>query len=540
MLVDIPNLLKPNSVRGGQRAPCFWFPLLWASGVLLAGPTVRAQQSTSLYFDALRQVHTGNFAQGCATAERVVQQQPRQFAAYNLLGVCAIRRGDREAAEALFGKSLALNPQFSEARVNLALTLIQRGKQKDAAVQLKEVLRLDPNNATALYHLGTIETSSGASAMAVTHLSRAHDLSPSDVRITLALARCYLAEGQREAAAKLVNPVLGREEPSQILLSAVLIAVEAGQHDLVRQALEQVLRRGPKALEEILSQARELSTQGSYETVRGLLEAVGSAGENSSEWNALLGYAEYKLRDPSKASAHLRRAIELAPQVEEYYLKMGELLLFYNSDQAAAVFCKRGLQNIPNSAALHFALAVADWSHQLDSDAAIEQLNTALRIEPDFQSALELLCLIQHRQKKWGALEQTADHLIRVNPNFSPGYYFKGAALEAKAPRSEKPEATLAAARKLLEQSVRLEPQFAESHVGLGELLEAQGELGRAIAEYQQAIKIDPNNSQGFYHLANAYRRAGEPEKSKLALEKFNQLKGQKEEGWAELFHIAK
>lgn len=540
MLADLPNLVKSNPRKGDRRA--FFWPLLWASYIWLVGPIVSAQQSSSLYSEALRELHGGDFVQGCVKAEKVVQQDPRHFPAYNLLGVCAVRRGDAVSAESYFRKSLALNPRFSEARINLALNLLQRGKLQAATTQLDEVLKLEPNNAIALYHLGKSETVAGASAKAVTHLRRAHELSPDDVQIALALAKAYLAAGQREAAVKLVEPILGKEQPSQILLPAALIALEAGQEDLAVQALEQQLHRDPKILEEILSQARELSTQGRYEIVRGLLEAVEPVGQNSSEWNALLGYAEYELRDPSKAAAHLQRAIELAPQVEEYYLKMGELLLFYNSDQAAADFCKRGLEKIPNSAALHFALAIADWSHQLDSDAAIGQLNTALRIEPDFQSALELLCLIQHRERKWGPLEETADRLIRAYPTFSPGYYFKGEALEAKAELSQGKHGTLAAARQLLEKSVRLQPQFAESYVGLGELLEKQGELARAIAEFQQAIKIDPNNSQGFYHLANAYRQAGELAKSKLAFDKFNQLKAEKKEkeGWEELFHISK
>jgi Tfp pilus assembly protein PilF len=266
----------------------------------------------------MAQLRAGNFAQGCATAERVVQQEPRHFAAYNLLGVCAVQRQDAVSAESYFRKSLALNPRFSEARINLALNLLQRGKLQAAATQLEEVLKLEPNNTIALYHLGKSETLAGASAKAVTHLRRAHELSPGDVKIALALAKAYLAAGQREAASKLVEPVLGQEQPSQILLPAALIALEAGQADLARQALEQALRRDPKMLEKILTQARELSGQGNYKMVRALLEAMGPAGENSAEWNALLGYAEYKLLDPDKSSAHLRRAIELAPQEEEY------------------------------------------------------------------------------------------------------------------------------------------------------------------------------------------------------------------------------
>jgi hypothetical protein len=48
-------------------------------------------------------------------------------------------------------------------------------------------------------------------------------------------------------------------------------------------------------------------------------------------------------------------------------------------------------------------------------------LSTALKIESDFQSAADLLCLVQYHRKNWGPLAETADRPIRVSPGFSPG-----------------------------------------------------------------------------------------------------------------------
>ncbi len=541
MLVGFPKLAELDSGRGGQRASLF--PVLLVTSSLLLAPRVfLGQESSSLYNQALAQLGAGDYARGCATAAKVIEQEPGQSAAYNLLGVCAVKQGDGAKAETFFRKSLALNPRYIEARINLAVNLLQRGKPQEAIKELEEVRLSEPNNATALYHLGKAETLTGATPNAIAHLRRAHELSPRDAQITLALARAYLKAGQQEPAGRLVAPILENAPPFQLLLPAAVVSIEAKQLAPVRKALEHALHQDPKALDAILSQGRDLSERGNYKTARALLQAVTPLAENSAEWNALLGYVEYKLGDLEKPSVHLRRAIELDPNVQEYYLKIGEFLLYHNSDEAAAAFFKTGLHNIPNSAVLHFGLAVAYWAHQIDTKGSIEQLHAALEIESDFPPALELLCVIYHREKNWGGLQETADHLIHVSPNESTGYYFKGAALEARGRLGQEPDGALATARHLLEKAVLLQPRFSEANVALGRLLIESGELPRAITELQQAIKIDPNDSQAYYHLAKAYRQAGELEKGEQALKLFNQIKAAKneKEAWKELFQIVK
>lgn len=357
MLPDLRGFTKDIGVQRRSGSLSIYSGFVISSLVLiLTAPA--AQQSMSVYDQALGQLRQGDFAQGCANAEKAIQQEPCRFEAYHLLGVCAVKRGDVAKAETYFRESLAINPHYSEARINLALNLRQRGKEQAAMAQLDEVLRSDPGNAVALLQIGKGEAQAGAHAKAISHLQRAQQLSPHNVDFALTLASEYLEAGHGDAASRLIESILPEEHTSEDLISTAVIAFHAGQVLLTRQTLEQVISQDPNSLEKILALARKLSGQGDYKTVRAVLEAVQAPGERSSDWNALLGFPEYKLGDPPNALAHLRRAIELSPKTEDYYLKMGELLLFYNSDETAVALFKKGLQNIPDSSDLHFGLGI--------------------------------------------------------------------------------------------------------------------------------------------------------------------------------------
>jgi lipoprotein NlpI len=52
-----------------------------------------------------------------------------------------------------FRHALTINPQYVEARTNLALTLRTAGKLDQSKDEFKRVLELDPTNTVALSHL---------------------------------------------------------------------------------------------------------------------------------------------------------------------------------------------------------------------------------------------------------------------------------------------------------------------------------------------------------------------------------------------------
>jgi tetratricopeptide (TPR) repeat protein len=60
-----------------------------------------------------------------------------------------------------------------------------------------------------------------------------------------------------------------------------------------------------------------------------------------------------------------------------------------------------------------------------------------------------------------------------------------------------------------LEDAVRENPRAAPPRVLLGKLLAKRGELTRAAREFEEALKVDPDDVSASYQLALVYRQTG-------------------------------
>ena len=77
---------------------------------------------------------------------QLVEQNTAYANVYNMLGVIANLRGATERAVELFRRALALNPSYSEAQMNLAITLADTGAYEAAAAEVKKLQAREPEN----------------------------------------------------------------------------------------------------------------------------------------------------------------------------------------------------------------------------------------------------------------------------------------------------------------------------------------------------------------------------------------------------------
>ncbi|MGA9655083.1 MAG: tetratricopeptide repeat protein, partial [Polyangia bacterium] len=84
--------------------------------------------------------------------------------------------GDAGAARASFEAALALDPEQTEARYNLAHILHELGEVELAASELRRVVQTAPDFADAHYNLATALEHLGSQRQAVEHLRRYADL----------------------------------------------------------------------------------------------------------------------------------------------------------------------------------------------------------------------------------------------------------------------------------------------------------------------------------------------------------------------------
>ena len=182
---------------------------------------------------------------------------------------------------------------------------------------------------------------------------------------------------------------------------------------------------------------------------------------------------------------------------------------------------------------------------------AKEAAQKALAIDPkDADAHLALAIESQWYEWNWAVAEREFKRAIELNPNDAEarGYYSwflapmgRGpeALVEAKRGQQIAPLSSLGnffvasvlvftrqwdPAIAQLHSDIDLEPNFWFDHCFLGRAYEAKGRLPEAIAEFQNALALDKDNTEIWSGLAHAYALAGNKAEAQKVLSHFNEL----------------
>ena len=119
----------------------------------------------------------GHLDSARATYLRVLDAQPRQVDALNLLGVIENQRGNPAAAIGWFTRALAIDDRRPDVHANLGAALRAQGRPREALASLNQALRLSPAHLVALNNRAAVQLDMGHphAALADVERSLAHD-----------------------------------------------------------------------------------------------------------------------------------------------------------------------------------------------------------------------------------------------------------------------------------------------------------------------------------------------------------------------------
>jgi len=89
----------------------------------------------------------GDYAEAERLLLRVLDHNTTYANVYHMLGVIASLRGASQRAVDLFRRALSLNPRYSEAQLNLAITLADMGAYDAAAAEMGTLRSREPGDA---------------------------------------------------------------------------------------------------------------------------------------------------------------------------------------------------------------------------------------------------------------------------------------------------------------------------------------------------------------------------------------------------------
>ncbi len=136
------------------------------------------------------------------------EKDPQQFIKE---GQVLFEKGDLKEAQVQFKNALQLNPQLAEAYYGLAL-LDEKEKNWSAMKKnLEDTLTNDPNHIEAHIKLGLINRLAKQLDLAKKHVAAALKLSTDNIDATMLKASIYHDEGQEDKAMELLGKILGKD-----------------------------------------------------------------------------------------------------------------------------------------------------------------------------------------------------------------------------------------------------------------------------------------------------------------------------------------
>jgi len=245
-----------------------------------------------------------------------------------------------------------------------------------------------------------------------------------------------------------------------------------------------------------------------------LLELRKASHENADVEN-LLSQAYAGNDEPEEAFKAFQRAAALTPKDEKLYLLVAAALLEKEEYSRGAKVVASGLQQLPDSAKLHYELGYALW--QLDeSGLAKQEFERATSLAP--HSAIGYLAAAQENFMLGDVSKSTqiARDGIREGLAEYQLLALLAAALIQDGARPGQPE--FFEAKDALEKSIAARPNYASSQVALGRVLLQEGRADTAIEHLELARRLAPQNPTPYMLLATAYRKRGQLEQAQAML----------------------
>jgi tetratricopeptide (TPR) repeat protein len=492
----------------------------------------------------------------------VIRLTPKSAMGYTNLGVLLSKLGRHQDAASEFRESVQLDPRNFTALLGLGASLAALNKYDDAAKYLerawnvhpgdfqagyewahalyetkqpsaaKKVLdRLsapkEPDAAVTYYSLAGVVAEALQDASAAQSYRLAYAIRPGSYEIYLALVRSTLSAGFAPPQTGLPAPPDNLSAGQNLALGLLFISHDAYEEAIPR--LEQAVQQDGSNDVATLNLALAYKAVGKSVAAIGLARRALERRPSAALYNMLAGVEEDSGQYVDSVQ-HYQRAVELEPTNEQYYFDLGmEYLSHFTFGPALEVY-KVGVQRFPNASRQYLGLAFSHYALREYSESA-DAFTRALEIDPDSTIVLQAwnTVLSFPSPKDWEALLPRLSQLESAYPQSAALAFCYGAAL-SRSELAKGSNGTFDRAQNFLEKSVRLQPNFAAAHLELGSLYAAQAHHQKAVDEYLEAIRQDPQSDSAHYRLGQVYRQMGKVDLATQELARYQQLSHQRQE----------
>jgi len=377
------------------------------------------------------------------------------------------------------------------------------GKDKEAAIQFSNAIKIDKNFADAHYALAQTYARVGSYSLAYAEFRRTVDLAPNNFKARIDLGNMLLAGGRLDDAAAQANAVLAAE-PDDADTHALLarIAFKRGQKDLALKEIHRALELAPDeaALHEALAMMETTDTSQTGAVEAELKKSVALAPKSVS---AKLLLAEFYIKSSRWAEAEQmsRDAISTDPKNLPARETLAQVFLKQGNEPKALEVLRQASSDLPDDP--HAVRIVADYyveTRQVDkARAEFESLATKYPKSLNLQEAYVRILL---ETKDYGTAQKVMTGLMKSNARDPQVSALNGVLLLLNGKTNDAVSA--------LQTAANGAPKDAFVQYWLGKAALTAGDPTLAEKSFRQAVQLNPGALNAEDELARIATQRGD------------------------------
>ena len=347
----------------------------------LAFLPILGASTAETYTQAEALVRQGQWDPGIALLRELLEREPENLKALNLMGIVLTGKGDLVAADREFRQAVARDPSFYPALKNLAINEFTEKNVTLADRHFSLALTLAPNDPIIHAYLGHIAFSRHHYREAAAHSEKAGNLTH-DPSVASELAESYLEIGQPQRAFDLLASLDPRSLSPRLQFG---LGLELARHELCERAIpyfQAVSTAHPDSYNAVFNLAVCYLETKQFPLAIRALNAMAKSGHPTAELDNLLAEAYEGNQQIQEAIDRLRQATQLAPKDENNYLDLATLCTNYDAYDLGLEIIAVGLRQLPRSDRLIFQRGVIEAMKDR-FDLAEKDFQLASRLAPD-------------------------------------------------------------------------------------------------------------------------------------------------------------
>jgi Flp pilus assembly protein TadD len=324
-------------------------------------------------------------------------RRPASASADELLrkGIAARQSGDFSSAIQAFRTVLQIQPDRSEAHIDLGEALAAAGRFDEAIEEDKRALADAPANETVRMNLAMAYYKKGDLSHARTEFDALHAARPLDLSVALLLGYTLNKLDRPAEAAKILSPFAqGNESNMQLEYVLAYAQIQSGNVAEGLPRMEKVARTTNSADAWLMAGSVRLN-RGDAQVARADLEAAFQLNPALPRLNTMIGQACFAVRDMATAVTAFRAALKTDPNDYDANVGLGVLRMKQGDYESAKPLLELALQLEPKMPLARLEIARLDGITGKHSEAAAI-LEDLVKAEPDwFEAHWELAAVYQ-------------------------------------------------------------------------------------------------------------------------------------------------